>query len=134
MDVLVPITMKNAAKCDKQCELQNRESSDFRTQLAPCGVTRRHAWSSVLLSHHLNLNVRDTLLLPNMKALRSCERPSGRTQCSSHIAYNVNSLGAEAARRQLPVLGHTNLGTVSGLRWDHPLNLSISLSGGKETN
>jgi len=26
---LVPITMKNAAKCDKQCELQNRESSDF---------------------------------------------------------------------------------------------------------
>ena len=23
MDILVPITMKNAAKCDKQCELQN---------------------------------------------------------------------------------------------------------------
>ena len=23
MDVLVPIPMKNAAKCDKQCELQN---------------------------------------------------------------------------------------------------------------
>ena len=63
-----------------------------------------------------------------------CERPSGRTQCSSHIAYNVNSLGVEAVRRQLPVLSHTNLGTVSGLRRDHPLNLSISLSGGKETN
>jgi hypothetical protein len=29
VDVLVPTTMKNAAKCDKQCELQNRESSDF---------------------------------------------------------------------------------------------------------
>jgi len=26
--------MKNAAKCDKQCELQNRESSDFWTQVA----------------------------------------------------------------------------------------------------
>ena len=29
MDLLVLATMKNAAKCDKQCELQNRESSDF---------------------------------------------------------------------------------------------------------
>jgi hypothetical protein len=37
MDILVPITMKNAAKCDKQCELQNRESSDFLTQLALVG-------------------------------------------------------------------------------------------------
>ena len=26
--------MKNAAKCDTQCELQNRESSDLRTQVA----------------------------------------------------------------------------------------------------
>lgn len=26
--------MKNAAKCDKQCELQNRESSDLWTQMA----------------------------------------------------------------------------------------------------
>jgi len=25
VDVLVPTTMKNAAKCDKQCELQNSE-------------------------------------------------------------------------------------------------------------
>ena len=34
MDILAPITMKNAAKCDTQCELQNRESSDFWTQVA----------------------------------------------------------------------------------------------------
>jgi len=26
---LVPISMKNAAKCDTQCELQERESSDL---------------------------------------------------------------------------------------------------------
>lgn len=26
MDILVPISMKNAAKCDKQCELQNSTS------------------------------------------------------------------------------------------------------------
>lgn len=26
--------MKNAAKCETQCELQNRESSDFWTQMA----------------------------------------------------------------------------------------------------
>ena len=46
----------------------------------------------------------------------------------------MNSLRVEAVQRKLPVLRHTNLGTVSGLRWEHPLNLSISLSGGKETN
>ena len=34
MDILAPITMKNAAKCDTQCELQNRESSDLWTQVA----------------------------------------------------------------------------------------------------
>ena len=32
------------------------------------------------------------------------------------------------------VLREVNLELVSGLRWDYPLNLSISLSGGKETN
>ena len=26
MDILVPISMKNAAKCDMQCELQNSAS------------------------------------------------------------------------------------------------------------
>jgi len=26
MDILVPISMKNAAKCDTQCELQNSAS------------------------------------------------------------------------------------------------------------
>ena len=29
MDILAPITMKNAAKCDMQCELQNSSSIRF---------------------------------------------------------------------------------------------------------
>jgi hypothetical protein len=31
--------MKNAAKCDTQCELQNRESSDLWTQVAVAPAT-----------------------------------------------------------------------------------------------
>ena len=31
-------------------------------------------------------------------------------------------------------LREVNLELVSGLRWDYPLNLSISLSGGEENN
>jgi len=46
----------------------------------------------------------------------------------------VNSLRAESAQLTLQVFRNTNFGIVSVLRWDYPLNLSISLSGGKETN
>jgi hypothetical protein len=47
-DILVPITMKNAANCEKQCELQNRESSGIRTQLAPIGNSYWYLSFSVL--------------------------------------------------------------------------------------
>ena len=46
----------------------------------------------------------------------------------------MNSLRVDVVQRKLLVFRNTNLGLVSGLRRDHPLNLSISLSGGKETN
>ena len=49
MDILVPISMKNAAKCDTQCELQKRESSDLWTQMAP--AKHWHVWLSVLGNH-----------------------------------------------------------------------------------
>ena len=38
MDLLALASMKNAAKCDTWCELQNRDSSNLWTHLAPSGI------------------------------------------------------------------------------------------------
>ena len=53
MDILAPTTMKNAAKCDKQCELQN--SSSIRSLNASGAVLTDSMFVSVCLEiHHLN--------------------------------------------------------------------------------
>jgi hypothetical protein len=53
MDILAPITMKNAAKCDKQCELQN--SSSIRSLNASSAVLTDSIFVSVCFKiHHLN--------------------------------------------------------------------------------
>ena len=46
MDILAPITMKNAAKCDMQCELQN--SSSIRSLNASRAGLPQHVCFSVL--------------------------------------------------------------------------------------
>ena len=53
MDILAPITMKNAAKCDTQCELQN--STSIRS-LNANGTARNCSMSVSVCSeiHHLN--------------------------------------------------------------------------------
>ena len=53
MDILAPITMKNAAKCDTQCELQN--STSIRS-LNAIGTERNFSMSVSVCSeiHHLN--------------------------------------------------------------------------------
>ena len=53
MDILAPITMKNAAKCDTQCELQN--STSIRS-LNATGTNRNVSMSVSVCSeiHHLN--------------------------------------------------------------------------------
>jgi len=71
MDILVPITMKSAAKCDKQCELQNSANHQI--------LERNWRWRDIL--------------------------PACLFQCPA-----------------------------SEIRQEHPLNLSILLSGGKEIN
>jgi ABC-type uncharacterized transport system fused permease/ATPase subunit len=56
--------MKNAAKCDTQCELQNRESSDFWTQMA---VAQAIMFVSVCLVNYITyLNAIEVILSPNM--------------------------------------------------------------------
>ncbi len=57
--------MKNAAKCDKQCELQNRESSDFWTQVA---VASAIMFVSVCpVNYIIEYNVIEEILSQNME-------------------------------------------------------------------
>jgi hypothetical protein len=54
-DVLVPATMKNAAKCDKQCELQNSVNHQiFERSLRP-RENWGHACFSVLNEPHYHI-------------------------------------------------------------------------------
>ena len=52
MDILVPIPMKNAAKCDKQCELQNSASHQIFERKWRWFI--QHVCFSVLGIQHLN--------------------------------------------------------------------------------
>jgi hypothetical protein len=57
--------MKNAAKCDTQCELQNRESSDLWTQVA---IAMAIMLASVYPVNYIKeLNVIEAILSPSMK-------------------------------------------------------------------
>jgi hypothetical protein len=57
--------MKNAAKCDTQCELQNRESSDLWTQVAVAMATM---FASVYPVNYIKeLNVIEAILSPSTK-------------------------------------------------------------------
>lgn len=57
--------MKNAAKCDTQCELQNRESSDLWTQVA---IAMAIMFASVYPVNYIKeLNVIEVILSPSMK-------------------------------------------------------------------
>jgi hypothetical protein len=52
----------------------------------------------------------------------------------SSRSYECELIESIRSASLMLVLREVNLELVSGLRWDYPLNLSISLSGGKETN
>jgi hypothetical protein len=57
--------MKNAAKCDTQCELQNRESSDLWTQVA---IAMAIMFASVYPVNYIKeLNVIEAILSPSTK-------------------------------------------------------------------
>lgn len=57
--------MKNAAKCDKQCELQNRESSDFWTQVAASSDVMFDSVCPV--NYIIEYNVIEEILSQNME-------------------------------------------------------------------
>ena len=121
MDILAPITMKNAAKCDMQCELQNSSSIRF------LNASRAGLISSMFVSVYLKSNIIRRLNLMilslNMKALNSAG------QWSSHLTLSDLVESNEFIKVLL-----INFSTTPEIRQDYPLNLSISVSGGKENN
>ena len=85
--------------------------------------------------HQPYLNVRDALLSSRTRALCSLlealeTMPHSMQQSHSY----VNSLRVETAQLITVSAQITKTLTVSEIKQDYPLNLSISLSGGKEIN
>ena len=129
---MVPIPMKNAAKCDKQCELQNSASHQI--------FERKWRW----FIQHVYFSV------PGIKHLNAIDA------CDQKLHLSLNRAGAENNLRSNEVVTYTisdlvgdkNGGSRIGvckfkkkfhsttpeIKQGHPLNLSISVSGGKETN
>ena len=140
MDILVPIPMKSAAKCDTQCELQNSANHQI--------LERNWRWRDILSAclfqclktskHH---NVFDWLYA----------RKSGQVYLtwkmyawifggsielvtdSSVISYGYISLRSNLKKTRIGFF-QNHLSSASEIRQEHPLNLSILLSGGKEIN
>jgi hypothetical protein len=109
-------------------------------------------WTSVNGLHHIN-SLSDQLwfLQTVMCQPLSSERSgvtlgkkhnglAGGEICSNSIYSTVgkakrsHSSWTKTGNRCICVNPHIYLGIRSQIRWDYPLNLSISLSGGKETN
>ncbi len=90
MDILVPITMKNAAKCDKQCELQNSANHQI--------FERNWRWRDILSACLFQcLETSSTLLWLKAASTKSWAvishegRERGRpTRRSSHISCVIS--------------------------------------------
>jgi len=144
MDVLVPIPMKNAAKCDKQCELQNSANHQIferkwrqRDILPAClfqclrGFTLILMWLTCWCSG---------VFIDFALSIVSHERCASGSFGPMKWSHHSHVISLEAPNYPHP-RGSTALLTLVlpsipciWDRQDHPLNLSISLSGGKEIN
>ncbi|WZY99374.1 hypothetical protein YC2023_071703 [Brassica napus] len=103
MDISALASMKNVAKCDTWCELQNPVNHRvFERKLRPKPSGRGH------------------VCLGDVRSVLTC----GGEFNSRHI---VRRSGPKA-------LDDPKSSTRPQVRRDHPLSLSISISGGKETN
>ena len=98
MDILAPITMKNAAKCDTQCELQN--STSIRS-LNANGTARNGSMSVSVCSeiHHHNREIltlgylENCLFCTNLEVL---EEGNYMERWSLSVAQNILSMSSRA--------------------------------------
>uniref|UniRef100_A0A0D2ZPC5 Uncharacterized protein n=1 Tax=Brassica oleracea var. oleracea TaxID=109376 RepID=A0A0D2ZPC5_BRAOL len=136
-DISALASMTNVAKCDTWCELQNPVNHRvFECKLHPKTSGRGHVCLGV--TNHcppILLRIWD----------RSCSSVCYRMRLAkiqAKDARNVLTCGGEfnfchIVRRSGPkalALDDPKSSTRPQVRRDHPLSLSISISGGKETN
>ena len=139
-DISALASMKNVAKCDTWCELQNPVNHRvFERKLRPKPLGRGHVCLGV------------TRRCPP-RPLPESGGTDGDLPCASRaVGLNIESPATGAAtiggcetsvscrarvRRGLSrtlCVGHPTLSTRPQVRRGYPLNLSISISGGKET-
>ena len=136
MDILVPIPMKSAAKCDTQCELQNSANHQI--------LERNWRWEDTLpacLFQCLKTSQHNLMCLMSSSLTTICDILHERCMRGSLGSielvtdYSVISYGLYKPLiyiKRIEVL--TTSSSASEIRQEHPLNLSILLSGGKEIN
>ena len=126
MDILVPMTMKNAAKCDTQCELQN----SLNHQIFERNPRSRLAYEHVCFSiqNITNHNMIDKTYFGKQRLSLSQNKFLFPTNEAVTILCDL----IEKDLMSLQII--KILPFVSEIKQDNPLNLSISLSGGKENN
>ncbi|KAL0642134.1 LOW QUALITY PROTEIN: hypothetical protein Bca4012_103130 [Brassica carinata] len=123
--------MKNVAKCDTWCELQNPVNHRvFERKLRPKPSGRGHAC--------LGVTNRRPHPLEDMgrKLVSVCYR-TRLAKIRAKGARSVSTCGGEFKPRNIAgrsALDDPKSSTRPQVRRDHPLSLSISISGGKETN
>ncbi len=136
VDILVPISMKNAANCDTQCELQKPASHQIfeRTWRWPYS---QHVCFSVLGNHKNNImrlkSPKKRFLPLNKKGYEFWLVPKR----SSHFFRKWSRYKDNSSRTHIKVflfIKNISLHSAPEIKQDYPLNLSISVSGGKETN
>lgn len=134
-DISALASMKNVAKCDTWCELQNPVNHRvFERKLRPKPSGRGHVCLGVTNRRPPNLSrIRDGSWSP------VCYR-TRLAKIRAKDARSVSTCGGEFKPRHTVVRSGPKAhddpksSTRPQVRRDHPLSLSISISGGKETN
>ena len=136
MDILVPISMKNAAKCDKQCELQNSASHQI--------FERKWRWFTSMFvsvcseSHKNSMRLKALFgVLSFVKWWRGAEcsaspKRSSHFLIESDLVWEIQSVRHSFKRS--PNKYFIFSPSTPEIKQGYLLNLSISVSRGKETN
>ena len=132
MDVLVPTTMKNAVKCDTSCESQNPVShQNFERSLRFLGSM------SVGVSVHLTSQMwwRLPISIENVCRWKISNESLLRVvliQTTVWIGHDVITTAWQTIKLEFTRSEFVSFGPP--ISQEYPLNLSILLGGGKETN
>ena len=128
MDILVPMTMKNAAKCDTQCELQNSLNHQIFERNPRQAQFTMHWHVCFSIQNITNHNMIDKTYFGKRRL--SSSQNKFLFLPNEAVTFTCDLIANEVMNLQIINI----LPFVSEVKQDYPLNLSISLSGGKENN